>query len=286
MYYKNVTFPIHLFKLSFEGSTIEDVFSNVFYPISQPSFEKDFAINLQAKSKQDLFAYLVTVLPPIILSSKSDTNLLEIDIPSKAFSNHILFRELLKIRLDVKKINFELSQMEADPKCLKLNKEELIKDLVVFVYQYVYVELSKIIVATKYGQKEYFFDIRSDIKKVEKYMKSSNKRADYISLREDFIKNYNDSFESMDKDLKKNLESQILSMTTIYHQKNKLRSIFNEHIQLVGKIKRRDKYLFYKFLFFNFTAKFFFQKLKSADYQIDDIEIEDCFNNFLKRENT
>jgi hypothetical protein len=70
MYYNNSTFPIYLFKYNIEGENIDKIFSNIAFVIEQDSFEIDFSESVVEKTKQDLFSYLSTVLPPIILFNK------------------------------------------------------------------------------------------------------------------------------------------------------------------------------------------------------------------------
>jgi predicted metalloenzyme YecM len=283
MYYDKVTFPIYLFKLSFEDSTIEDVFSNVFYSVSQPSFEKDFAKILKMKSNQDLFAYLVTVLPPIMLSAKEEINISNIRPDLSVFKDAKTFLDLLKIRIDIKAIRIKLSEMKDDPICLKIDSDELIKDLIVFVYQYVFVELSKIIIATKDGHKLYYFDFVKHYSRVMKYEESSPNRDDLNSSQNVFIKNFYQSFQTNDKNLINQYVSQISLMTNNKQLKKRVFFIFEEYISLHEKIKIRDRYIFYKYIFIYFIAKFFFKHLSKEDIDEDrDDVIEGYYRNFLR----
>lgn len=282
MYYNKVTFPIYLFKLSFEGSTVEEVFSNIFFLLEQKSFEQDFVNNLKGKSMQDLFAYLTTVLPPIMLTSNEYKNNLIVDLPLSNFKNDRFFLDLLKIRFDIKGLSSILTEMETDHRCIKLNRDDLIKDLINFVYQYVFVELSKNIVATEMNEKQYYFDFKRDIAKVEKYKQTNSTRADLISSQTQFIKNYYQSFDTKDESVIELIEYEIDSMYTSFKQKKKLHSIFETHFILHEKISSKEKYMFFKYLFVSFTAKLFFTHLKVNDFEDDDIEIEGCYNNFIR----
>jgi hypothetical protein len=283
MYINKVTFPIHLFKLSFEGSTIEEVFSNIFYPLAQPTFEQDFANNLNVKSNQDLFAYLATVLPPLMLSDKEGLNISKIKPDLTAYKNHETFLGLFKIRFDIKTISVKLSAMEVDPKCLKLYKDALIKDLIVFVYQYVYVELSKIIVATEFDNKQYYFDFINDLNIAEKYKEITPKKVHSSIYQNDYVTNFYNSFESKDENLVNKYISQIKSMSSNHKQKKQLYFILEENIILSDEIKIKDKYLLYKYIFVHFIAKFFFKHLSKEDIEEDkDDVIEGYYRNFLR----
>jgi hypothetical protein len=278
MYYNNSSFPIFLFKLNFEGNNIENIISNVLFIIEQESFEIDFSNNVVEKTQQDLFSYLCTVIPPLILSDKKF--LKDIYFENVSIKNHILFEQLSEIRLDIKKINSTISKMEDDPLCLNIDKTTLVRDLIVFVFQYVFIELSKNIVATNVNGKDYFFDIKSGSKKVEKYSRAGSSTLDRAASQNNFIKSYLLSFGDLEDETIKLIESELIFMTRTINQKKRLNCIFENNIKLAKGISRKDKYQINKFLFKNFTAKFFFPQLKSNS--TEDIEIEDTYFNFIK----
>lgn len=278
MYYNNSTFPIYLFKYNIEGENVDKIFSNIAFVIEQDSFEIDFSKNVVEKTMQDLFSYLSTVLPPIILFNKKFQR--DILFENSSISNHITFKQLAGIRLDIKKIYSTLEIIENEPLCESIDKISLIKELIAFVYQYVFTELSKIIVATSVIGKNYFFDIKNDSKKVEKYSKAISSKLDRATSQNNFIKSYILSYDGVDEETIKFIESELIFMTKTTNQKKRLNYILENNIKLEKGISRKNKYNINKFLFKNFTAKFFFPQLKF--HSIEDLEIEDAYFNFIK----
>jgi hypothetical protein len=278
MYYNNSTFPLYLFKFNFEDYNVDEMFSNILFVIEQDTFVIDFSKSISEKKMQDLFSYLSIVLPPLILSGKKFQK--DIFFKNSSINNHILFQELADIRLDIKKIYSTLDIIENDPLCIGIDKTSLIKELIVFVYQYVFIELGKIIVATNINGKDYFFDIKNDSKKAVKYSNELSLGSDRVVAQKNFIKSYSLSFDNIDDGSIKKLESELIFMSKNVNQKKRLRSIVENNIKYSEGISRKNKYRINKYLFASFISKFFFPKLKSK--AIDDFEMEEAYFNFIK----
>jgi hypothetical protein len=280
MYYNNSSFPIALYK--FNKGIMEEGYNidNILFILNQKNFEEDFFKAINSKEKQDLFGYLTTTLPPIIFSNIKSFKFTDFKLLSINDISEI--RRIASIRIDIKAIDEKLKEIENDSILLAIKKDKIITELILFTFQFVFIELSKNIVATKIGDINYFFDIKNNSKKFDNFIdKTSRNTPDRIEAQKKFINGYITSFETLDMEEIKTLERELIFMLDQTNQKKRLNNIFETNIVFRENISRTQKNNIFKYFFKNVTAKFFYPFLN--DNSIDDYEVSINFLTFIKR---
>jgi hypothetical protein len=278
MYYNDVSFPIFLYKFNLETISSEAALEKISFFIKQKNFESDFKRVVKERIDQDLFGYLVTTLPSVILSDLKKFT--KKDFPN--IDNRV--KVLSNIRLDMIALNKYLSDLSQNPYCKSVEIDAFVNEIINFVFQYTFVELSNCIVASKSENGNlYYFNIISDSKKYYTYIASKSKTTspDRIAGRKIYRNNFLKSFDLGDEDKRKEVENDLLFMSKRANQKKRLRSIFDRNIIFDDGITSHKKNAIFRFYFKNIIAKFFFSKLE--EFTLDDIDVLDVSRQFLKR---
>ena len=260
--------------------SLDKIYENSSFIINNGDFENDFLNNLKNKEKQDLFGYLMAVLPSIIISNYRKFNREELQ--SSNIEDQNLFFEISNLRIDLKSIQENLFELK-DKKLVKNNDDsKLIIELNLFIFQHIFVKLSQCIVATEINDKGFFFNIANDSRKYTKYNSSQKKTGiDRIEAQKKFVLGYIDSFENQNIEEIKIVEQELIFMSDTVNQKKRLKSIIYEGILFSEIITNKTKNKVLLYFFKEVIAKFFFKYLN--DNSIDDYEVSEAFRTFRKR---
>lgn len=278
MYYNDVSFPIFLYK--FNSGTIPSgsALEKISFFVKQKNFESDFKRVVKEKINQDLFGYLVNALPSVILSDLkkfTSSDFHNIDNRVKVLSN---------IRLDMVAFNEYLAVLVQSSECKSVNVDSIVNEIIDFVFQYTFVELSRCIIASESIEgKVYYFNIISDSKKYNTYVSPKSKitSADRLAGQKIYTDNFFKSFDLIDEDKRKEIEKDLLFISKRVNQKKRLRSIFEQNIIFADDISPHKKNALFRYYFKNIIVKFFFTYLEEC--LVDDLEVIDANRQFLKR---
>lgn len=280
MYYDKSSFPIFLYQVKYDKISLDKIFETSDFIISQKDFEIQFLDNINNKEKQDLFGYLLSVLPSIIIS---DFRMFRrVEIPKSKFINESIFFELINLRLDLKVIRLKLHEL-SERDCLEsINVEKITLAINLFIHKYVFIVLSEIIASTSINGKEHFFNIKKDSVKFNKFLDyHKNTAVDRIVSQKNFIKGYLESFGAETEESIKDIEKDLIYMTKTINQKKIIKLIFDENIFFSDGITLTRKNDLLLYFFKNVIAKIFYKYLDN--HSIDDYEVKTAFNNFRKR---
>lgn len=260
--------------------SIDAIYENFSFLISNENFENDFFKNLENKEKQDLFGYLLNVLPSIILSDYRKFN--KDELKSSNILEKQLFFEIVNIRIDLKSFHDKLIESEEKDFVQKVNKAKIISDLSLFIIQFVFINLSQCIVATEIDTKPFKFDIKRDSKKHTKYRNSDKiTTADRSVVQNNFVIGYENSFETNNYEKIKIIEKELIFMSNISNQKKRINSIFDEGITFSDSVTNTTRNKLLRCFFKEVIAKFFYNNLNTNS--LDDFEVKDAFRAFRKR---
>lgn len=282
MYYDKSTFPIFFFLPNKDNFSLEKVYDFSNFLIGHEDFEKQFFSNILSKKKQDLFGYLMTVLPILIISDFRKFTKIEFKLISdeSELLNFSEIQDLASIRIDLKLINTKLQELSKSQFIEKVNVDKIILDLILFIHKYVFIKLTKNIVSTEINEKQFIFDIQKDTKKFEKYKLSKNTPSDRVVAQKIFMTNYLKSYGTENSDRINEIEKELIFMSNKINQKKLLNSIFEDNIVFSDNATARKKNDLMIFFFKNVIAKIFFQVLEENSVQ--DYEVKNAFNHFRK----
>ncbi len=280
MYYDKSSFPIILYKLKNDNISLDKILETYNFILSQKDFEKQFLDNINKKEKQDLFGYLVTVLPSIIFSDlrKFKRN----EIAESKLTNQAYLFDLINVRLDLNKIQSKLHELRASNYVKNIDVDNIILDLNLFIHKYVFVTLSQIITSTSIKGNEYFFNIKKDSAKFNKFLNcKKDSGIDRLVSQKNFIIGYLESFGTNNLEKIKEIEDDLIYLSNSINQKKTLKLIFDNNIifsESLTNTKKNDLMLYF---FKNVIAKIFYIHLN--DNSNDDYEVKLAFKNFRKR---
>jgi hypothetical protein len=282
MYYDKSTFPIFFFLPNKDNFSLEKVYDFYNFLISHEDFEKQFFANILSKKKQDLFGYLITVLPILIISDFRKFTKIEFKLLSdeSELLNFSEIQDLASIRIDLKLINTKLQELSKSQFIEKVNVDKIILDLILFIHKYVFIKLTKNIISTEINNKQFIFDIQKDSKKFEKYKSIKNTPSDRVVAQKIFMTNYLKSYGTENIDRINEIENELIFMSNRINQKKLLNSILEDNIVFSDKTTSRKKNDLMIFFFKNIIAKIFFQGLD--ENLVKDYEVKNAFNHFRK----
>lgn len=280
MYYDKSSFPIFLYQVKYDKISLDKIFETSNFIISQKDFEIQFLDNINNKEKQDLFGYLLSVLPSIIISDFRKFK--RVEIPKSKFINESIFFEIINLRLDLKVIRLKLHELSEKDCVESINVEKITIAINLFIHKYVFITLSEIIASTSINGKEHFFNIKKDSVKFNKFLDYHKKTGvDRIVSQKNFIKGYLESFGAETEGSIKDIEKDLIYMTNTINQKKIIKLIFDENIVFSNGITLTRKNDLLLYFFKNVIAKIFYKYLDN--HSIDDYEVKTGFNNFRKR---
>lgn len=280
MYYNNSTFPIFLYPTQTNLFSVEKIYENLSFIDSQDNFEHFFLENISTKINQDLFGYLMVVLPSIIISKRRKFNRNEIN--SKSIIDQSVILEIINLRIDLQSVDEKLNKLKNNEFVKEIEVEVIVSEIVLFIHQYVFIKVSRSIVSTQFNGTDLEFNFIKDNKIYSKY-KSNDKpiKIDRVNAHNNFIDGFENSFDTDDEDKIKLMEKDLIIMLKPLNQKKRLKSIIEKNIIFSEVITNTKKNILFIWFFKNVTSKFFFKYLD--ENLITDYEVKDAFRLFQKR---
>jgi len=279
MYYDKSTFPIYLYPIDVTLFESENFQEKISFIANQENFYKVFLEHLKNKKEQDLLGYLIASLPSLIFSKKNSFSNRE--TVSKSIKNQYLVYDIINIRIDLNSIKERLSELESQTCVEKVNIDLIISELILFTFQYIFINISKHILSSFNNKIESHFDIKKDSKKYYKYIVKKEKiPMDRAIAQKNFTNSYLESFAVQSEEDRKIKENDLIFMSSLVNQKRRLNSIFENNIIFSEKLSSTKKNSLSIYFFKNFTAKFFFKNLN--ENSIKDYEVIEAFRAFKK----
>ena len=283
MYYNNSNFPFFIYKISDEQKTVDELLENYSFLRNQPDFINTFINNIDLKVGQDLFLYLFTTIPAFIFSTEEKFELIKPH--STKFNEPTDFRTLVNIRINLKQIHNYLEELKDHELIETVDSEKIIHDLVLFVNNYLFFQLKKLLKETSIGTSNQFLDIIKTERKVEKYIEeiahSNSLTENQIQRKQDFIDSYLHGFCTDDNNVIELIRKDLLHMNSITNQKKRLLHIIESNIVFTENATSTQKNLLFLPLFIEVIAKLFFITVDSDDITIQ--EQKEKLRFFLKR---
>lgn len=280
MYYDKSSFPNFLYPMEITFISIDKIYENAYSIIRKENFEDDLLRNIKNKENQDLFGYLTTILPSLIISNYRKFKREE--LTSLSVDDEILLLQIFNLRVDLKVINNKLLEFKADNLVINDDCQNLILELNRFIFQFVFIKLTQCIVAKEINQKAFFFNIKNDSKKYSKYNSSNDKLSmDRIQAQKNFVIGYLESFGDLDIVEIKNAEQELIFMSDNLNQKRRLKSIIENNILFSESLSNKTKSKLRMYFFKEIIAKFFLKYLENNS--LDDYEVIEAFRLFQKR---
>lgn len=278
MYYNESNFPIYLYKINLEGISSDIILERMAFIVEQKTFLSDFKVSIKEKENQELFGYLLTVLPSIICSNIEKFT--SKDFPEIRYNR---IKVLSNIRINIFSLKEYLIELVQNPNCESVKMESIINELITFLFQYTFIELSKCVVASKSNKKEYYFNITSDSQKYNAYINPRDKSTseDRIGGQKNYVKSYIESFGPIEETQRKELEKELILMSKVANQKKRLKSIFDENIVFNNKTTSHKRNSIFRIFFKDVVAKFFFMELE--ENSINDCDVLEAQKKFVKR---
>lgn len=280
MYYDKSSFPNFLYPMEITFISIDKIYENAYSIIRKENFEDDLLRNIKNKENQDLFGYLTTILPSLIITNYRKFKREE--LTSLSVDDEMLLLQIFNLRVDLKVIHNKLLELKADNLVINDDCQNLILELNRFIFQFVFIKLTQCIVAKEINQKAFFFNIKNDWKKYSKYNSSNDKLSmDRIQAQKNFVIGYLESFGGLDIVEIKNAEQELIFMSDNLNQKRRLKSIIENSILFSESLSNKTKSNLRMYFFKEIIAKFFYKYLD--DNSIDDYEVIEAFRLFQKR---
>lgn len=280
MYYDKSSFPNFLYPMEITFISIDKIYENAYSIINKEYFEDDLLRNIKNKENQDLFGYLTTILPSLIISNYRKFEREE--LTSLSVYDEILLLQIFNLRLDLKVIHNKILELKALDLIINDDSQNLILELNRFIFQFVFIKLTQCIVAKEISQKHFFFNIKKDAKKYSKYSSSNDKLSiDRMQAQKNFVIGYLESFGDLDSIEIKNAEQELIYMSDNLNQKRRLKSIIENNILFSESLNNKTKNKLRMYFFKEIIAKFFFKYLE--DNSSDDYEVIEAFRLFQKR---
>jgi hypothetical protein len=283
MYYNNSNFPFFIYKISGEQKTVDEILENYSFLRNQPDFINTFINNIDLKVGQDLFLYLFTTIPAFIFSTEKKFELIK---PySTKLNEPTDFRTLINIRINLKQIHNYLEVLKDHELIESVDSEKTIHELVLFVNNYLFFKLKKLLKETSFGTSNQFLDIVKTEKKIAKY-KNEIANSDNISeqqktSKQAYINNYLLGFYTDDKTVIESIRKDLVYMNSITNQKKRLLHIIESNIVFIENGTSTQKNLLFLPLFMEVIAKLFFITIDGDDLTIE--EQKEKLRFFLKR---
>lgn len=280
MYYNNSSFPIFLFPTQSNIISVKKIYENLSFVNSQENFEDFFLENIRTKINQDLFGYLMAVLPSVIISDRRKFKRKE--IKSDSFTDLEAILEIINLRIDLKSIEKKLDELLINKLVEEIKRDAMISEIELFIQQYIFIKLSKSIVSTEFNGRNLEFNIIKDSKIYSKY-KSKDKqiKIDRVNANHNFISGYRNSFDTNDEEKMKLMEMELIYMSKPLNQKKRLKSIIEKNIIFSEKITNTKKNNLLLWFFKNVISIIFFKYLD--ENLITDYEVTEAFRLFQKR---
>jgi hypothetical protein len=283
MYYNNSNFPFFIYKISGEQKTVDEILENYLFLSNQPDFINTFINNIDLKVGQDLFLYLFTTIPAFIFSTEKK---FELNKPySTIFNEPTDFRTLINIRINLKQIHSYLEELKDHELIESVDSEKTIHELVLFVNNYLFFKLKKLLKETSIGTSNQFLDIVKTEKKIAKYKdeiaNSENISEQQKTSKQAYIDNYLLGFYTDDKTVIESIRKDLVYMNSITNQKKRLLHIIESNIVFIENGTSTQKNLLFLPLFMEVIAKLFFITIDGDDLTIE--EQKEKLRFFLKR---
>ena len=280
MYYNNSTFPIFLYPTKANLFSVEKIYENLSFIDSQDNFEHFFLENISTKINQDLFGYLMVVLPSIIISKRRKFNRNEIN--SKSITDQSVILEIINLRIDLQSVDEKLNKLKNNEFVKEIEVEVIVSEIVLFIHQYVFIKVSRSIVSTQFNGTDLEFNFIKDNKIYSKY-KSNDKpiKIDRVNAHNNFIDGFENSFETDDEDKIKMMEKDLIFMLKPSNQKKRLKSIIEKNLIFSEEITNTKKNKLLIWFFKNVISKIFYKQLD--ENLITDFEVSEAFRLFQKR---
>ena len=283
MYYNNSNFPFFIYKISGEQKTVDEILENYSFLRNQPGFINTFINNIDLKVGQDLFLYLFTTIPAFIFSTEKK---FELNKPySTIFNEPTDFRTLINIRINLKQIHSYLEELKDHELIESVDSEKTIHELVLFVNNYLFFKLKKLLKETSIGTSNQFLDIVKTEKKIAKYKdeiaNSENISEQQKTSKQAYIDNYLLGFYTDDKTVIESIRKDLVYMNSITNQKKRLLHIIESNIVFIENGTSTQKNLLFLPLFMEVIAKLFFITIDGDDLTIE--EQKEKLRFFLKR---
>lgn len=283
MYYNNSNFPFFIYKISDEQKTVDEILENYSFLRNQPDFINTFINNIDLKVGQDLFLYLFTTIPAFIFSTEKKFELIK---PySTKLNEPTDFRTLINIRINLKQIHSYLEELKDHELIESVDSEKIIHELVLFVNNYLFFKLKKLLKETSFGTSNQFLDIVKTEKKIAKYKdeitNSKNILEHQKTSKQAYIDNYLLGFYTDDKTVIESIRKDLVYMNSITNQKKRLLHIIESNIVFIENGTSTQKNLLFLPLFMEVIAKLFFIIIDGDDLTIE--EQKEKLRFFLKR---
>jgi hypothetical protein len=280
MYYNNSTFPIFLYPTQTNLFSVEKIYENLSFIGSQENFEHFFLENISTKKNQDLFGYLMVVLPSIIISKSRKFNRNEIN--SKSIIDQSVILELINLRIDLQSVDNKLNKIKNNEFVKKIEVDVIVSEILLFINQYVFIKLSRSIVSTQFNGTDLEFNFIKDNKIYSKYNSNDKPiKIDRVNAHNNFISGYKNSFDTVDEEIIKLMEIDLIFMSKPSNQKKRLKSIIEKNLIFSEKITNTKKNKLLIWFFKNVISKIFYKQLD--ENLITDFEVSEAFRLFQKR---
>jgi len=227
--------------------------------------------------------YLFTTIPAFIFSTEKK---FELNKPySTIFNEPTDFRTLINIRINLKQIHSYLEELKDHELIESVDSEKTIHELVLFVNNYLFFKLKKLLKETSIGTSNQFLDIVKTEKKIAKYKdeiaNSENISEQQKTSKQAYIDNYLLGFYTDDKTVIESIRKDLVYMNSITNQKKRLLHIIESNIVFIENGTSTQKNLLFLPLFMEVIAKLFFITIDGDDLTIE--EQKEKLRFFLKR---
>ncbi|MEN9323900.1 MAG: hypothetical protein RL699_1680 [Bacteroidota bacterium] len=283
MYYNNSNFPFFIYKISGEQKTVDEILENYLFLSNQPDFINTFINNIDLKVGQDLFLYLFTTIPAFIFSTEKKFELIK---PySTIFNEPTDFRTLINIRINLKQIHSYLEELKDHELIESVDSEKTIHELVLFVNNYLFFQLKKLLKETSFGTSNQFLDIIKTEKKVAKYSEelanSNSLTENQIQQKQNFIDSYLKGFYTDDIQVIELIRKDLLHMNSITNQKKRLWELIESGIVFEVNTTSTQQNELLLFFYKEIVYKLFFAYLDTHDES--SFDIKEKFRDFKKK---
>lgn len=261
-------------------SSLEKIYENLTFPSNRKNFKTEFLESIKVKEKQDLIGFLMTCLPSIIITDFKQFKREELRFENT--KDDTLY-ELCNLRIDFKSVYEKLVELESNNLVEECKSELIMTELCHFIFQHIFIQLSKSIYATEFKNREFYFDIKANSLLYQSYSDKDNSSISIDSLvaQDNFINGYRESFKGFEEIDWKLVEKELIYMSDITNQKKRLKSIFDNNISFDKQVSETKKNRMLIYFFKNVEAKFFFKYLDKN--HIDDYEVKEAFRTYRKR---
>ena len=278
MYYNKSTFPIFLYPMKKSRFSFNKIYQNLTFLTNKENFDIEFLESIKSKEKQDLIGFLMACLPSIIITNFRKFSREELRIQNTIDDS---LYELCNLRIDFKSVNEKLVELESNNLVIKCRSTLIITELCHFVFQYIFIQLSKSIYATEFKNKKFLFDIKTNSLLHKKFSDNLPISIDKLIVQDNFINGYIESFKDFEKINWKLVEAELIYMSDTVNQKKRLKSIFDRNISFSKQVTERQKNIILVYFFKNVTSKFYFKYLD--ENHIEDYEVGEAFRTYRKR---